>query len=386
MTGPRTPPLDTVSTSSSLSSSPQEPQQHGSRSLPQHSIAIPSNSDHSWRAVGSPPRKLSISAAILPSSPLYSGGGGGVGGTVSASTANLLDEDYSGYSRPAFRTRALSTPNPFFQIGDMGGESFSSTAAAAPPGLGSSKWGGISAQWSGNATAASQSPLMWQQHHEIQPLTMESSSDQHQFRRNGGSLSAGGGFSRQHRSLSFTLHSAEEDAYFKNRIEYEPLKDGSGGTLTPIGFDEDDIQRPPPVTRSRSKSSSAIFGGAFSSSAVSPLPPSPASLHGDNIWSMHRGPSPIDSSHLDIPFSASSQQLQQRRGSAQPRLGELWGANNVKSPLEDASPSSSLAYNGAPQARRATISPSSPAATAAAAMFHGNMRPQYVNGNSDSHG
>ncbi|KAJ3293024.1 hypothetical protein HK104_004811 [Borealophlyctis nickersoniae] len=265
--------------------------------------------DETWKIVGSPPRRTSFS---VPHTPERNGA------VLQQSLEGDDAEDLVLSRKRGVRTRASSPPSPRTKGADDG---YPPTIEVVEDqgdegtGQGSGKWGALGMQW-GN------SPSIWKDNGG----TTSNSSDAGE--KNSNYLSPEISVTpapRQYRSFSFSLGTMRGLEGFDDEEGYE------GVTQEPLrGGDNDDDEYAAhfslPKIRSRSKSSSAIYGLLAHQEDAYALesPTSPTSRTGEypdinSIWSMTQNAEQGDSlRHHHEPS------LLHRRASTQPSHGLMW--------------------------------------------------------------
>ncbi|KAI8811812.1 hypothetical protein BJ742DRAFT_103026 [Cladochytrium replicatum] len=195
--------------------------------------------DTSWKAVGSPPRRPSISAPHTPENRPIDG---------LANGSSQADFDTQNDLISA-RLRALHRANEL----ESNGHSVTSTPATSiPPTVSqTAKWGNLGMQWTGPSSIWKDGPSSTMQ----PPAVTVDAPDVTITPALTANMSLTPN-SRQYRSYSFSIGSMGEDAMYANHT--------AGVTHEPLRGDEDDeldyTQFSLPKVRSRSKSSSAIYG------------------------------------------------------------------------------------------------------------------------------
>ncbi|KAJ3215224.1 hypothetical protein HDU67_000711 [Dinochytrium kinnereticum] len=270
--------------------------------------------ENSWKAVGSPPRRLSAS---VPQTPAHE--------TASEQTMDAEESDDLVLMRKrGIRTRAASTPNPLVNIGSMPPteEALKEEAAGDNNGLtenspsqgSNQKWGGLGwgpSIWKDNSSSAAPS-LVSKAPTYLGPESLAPGGSQQgrQFRSYSFSLADGG--QEQDQADGSTIKGAPP---FSRLPQQEPLRGGD---------DEDDYSEYTlPKARSRSKSSSAIYGliggqdnypsGGDSSAGAGGRRDSAGYSELNSIWSHSHG-----------ERQGHEPSLLHRRASTQPNYGPVW--------------------------------------------------------------
>ncbi|KND02710.1 uncharacterized protein SPPG_01793 [Spizellomyces punctatus DAOM BR117] len=268
--------------------------------------------EDTWKIVGSPPRRFSLSVPPTPDRfpPEHNG--------VSVQHLEREETDELILSRQrAIRTRAASTPNPL-----MAAEP---STPDYPPGLGpkdndtsantpnSAAWSGPSVSWAGSSSS------IWQDGAATtgQPSVSVPAEKASGYLPPDIAVTTAPFPSRQFRSFSFSLGSMrgldgyeEEEKFDRDRVTTMPLRGGDDNE-----DDDYDANLTLPKVRSRSKSSSEIYGLLAGQepnysypvdNATSPV--SPTVDYGDlnSIWAATQGTSARDAGLLKRRGSTQS--------------------------------------------------------------------------------
>ncbi|KAJ3099346.1 hypothetical protein HDU97_003271 [Phlyctochytrium planicorne] len=296
---------------------------------------VAASEENSWKAVGSPPRRLSAS---VPQTPAHEADHG----------ADLDEsEDLVLMRKRGIRTRAASTPNPLINASSMPPteetlkeESSEREEDGAPEGLAAGPGGSSSQKWGGLGWG----PSIWKDNSAGQNVSLVQKAPAFLGPE---SLAPGGSSqSRQYRSFSFSMPEGAQDQDggpstggnppFSRLAQQEPLRGGD---------DEDDYSEYQlPKARSRSKSSSAIYGLISGGQEGYMMGPGdgPSGARRDSqgyselnsIWS---------NSHGDRQSHEPS--LLHRRASTQPNYGPVW--ENLRNSNESDNPSDGHLVPGA---------------------------------------
>ena len=267
--------------------------------------------DEAWKIVGSPPRPNRFSYSV-PQSPERNG-------TDSLNSEADDSDDLVLSRKRGIRTRAASNPTPLMMTDNQPISpeiTVSDSSEGQAPGNWTSLgmgWGNQNSIWKDNGTANSVSSGGKKESDYLSPEITPAP--------------------RQYRSFSFSLATmqgvngfddGEGNDYNPDRITQQPLR-GDG--------DDEYNHFSLPKIRSRSKSSSAIYGLLSNQDTSSyDVPSSPTSKDGDyadinSIWSVGAGSQqePLRQNH--------EPSLLHRRASTQPSHGLMWGAQESNSAL-----------------------------------------------------